>query len=284
MTPESASADPRFVAYFERDGRSSATHRRFERIRARALRLLQDGGRTGPFDVVDVGCATGAQALLWAELGHRVLAIDLCPELVTLARREAAARGLGVTFEVASATALPCADASADAVLLPELIEHVPDWEACLAEAVRVLRPGGLLYLSTTNRLCPRQREFSLPLYAWWPSPVKRWCERRATTTHRHWVNFATHPAVNWFSWYQLAAWLRARGFDPIDRFDMLAREPAGGLRGALLAAMRRVPALRALGHVAVEGTTVWAIRRRPAGAALPEPARAPRRRSPAAG
>jgi 2-polyprenyl-3-methyl-5-hydroxy-6-metoxy-1,4-benzoquinol methylase len=53
-----------------------------------------------------------------------------------------------------------------DVCLLPELLEHVADWQSCLNEAARVLRPGGLLYLSTTNVLCPRQQEFNLPLYS----------------------------------------------------------------------------------------------------------------------
>ena len=70
-----------------------------------------------------------------------------------------------------------------DVCLLPELLEHVADWQSCLKEAPRVLRSGGLLYLSTTNVLRPRQEEFNLPLYSWYPGPLKRYCERLAMTT-----------------------------------------------------------------------------------------------------
>jgi 2-polyprenyl-6-hydroxyphenyl methylase/3-demethylubiquinone-9 3-methyltransferase len=130
-----------------------------------------------------------------------------------------------------------------------------------LNEAVRVLRPGGLLYLSTTNWLCPRQQEFTLPLYSWYPPALKRWCERKAVTTHPQWANYARYPAVNWFSYYSLSRWLRQRGFSTLDRFDMLARQPGSAPRRGVLAVIRGLPPVRLLGHAATGGTTVWALR-----------------------
>ena len=254
-------SDARFVEYYAAESQSEATRERFIRVRDRALALLAETRGNGPYDVIDIGCGAGTQSLLWAERGHHVRALDVNDALVSIARDRARDAGVAVAFDVGSATALPYGDASADAVLLPELLEHVGDWQTCLAEAVRVLRPGGVLYLSTTNWLCPRQQEFTLPLYAWYPPPLKRWCERRAVTTHPQWANHARYPAVHWFSYYSLARWFNKRGVRTLDRFDMLARQPLGARARWAVTMVRALPPLRLLAHIASEGTTVWGVR-----------------------
>jgi 2-polyprenyl-3-methyl-5-hydroxy-6-metoxy-1,4-benzoquinol methylase len=256
-------SDPNFVAYYARESQSPETIGRFTRVRDRALALLAESGHAGvELDVVDIGCGAGTQALLWAELGHRVRGLDVNAPLINVARARAAERGLAVTFEIGTATALPFDDASADVVLLPELLEHVDDWQRCLDEAARLVRPSGLLYLSTTNVLCPRQQEFELPLYSWYPGPLKRRYERLAVTTRPQIANYAKYPAVHWFSYYGLSRYLRRRGFTTLDRFDMLARQPQSALRRALVGAVRRVPPLNLAAQMCTGGTIVWALRR----------------------
>jgi 2-polyprenyl-6-hydroxyphenyl methylase/3-demethylubiquinone-9 3-methyltransferase len=115
-------------------------------------------------NIADIGCGAGTQARLWAQGGHRVFGLDVNEPLIRLARQRTEEAGLVIRFEVGTATALPWADRTMDVRLLPELLEHVADCQACLNEAARVLRPGGLLYLSTTNVLCPRQDEFNAPV------------------------------------------------------------------------------------------------------------------------
>jgi 2-polyprenyl-6-hydroxyphenyl methylase/3-demethylubiquinone-9 3-methyltransferase len=254
-------SDPNFVAYYAAESQTPATHERFARVRDRALELLAETGRPGPHDVIDIGCGAGTQAMLWAGQRHRVRAIDVNQQLIAIGRDRARRAGLSIAFDVGSATALPYESGSADVVLMPELLEHVVEWERCLDEAVRVLRPGGLMYLSTTNWLCPVQQEFELPAYAWYPGFVKRWCERRAVTSHPHWVHHARYPAVNWFSYYSLARWFRARGFRTLDRFDLIARRSLAAPQRMAIGALRALPPLRVLAHVASSGTTIWALR-----------------------
>jgi ubiquinone/menaquinone biosynthesis C-methylase UbiE len=58
-----------------------------------------------------------------------------------------------VTFLCADATALPFEDNSFDAITMFDLLEHVPDDAKAIAEAKRVLRPGGYLLVSTPHQL-----------------------------------------------------------------------------------------------------------------------------------
>lgn len=267
------SSDPNFLAYYERESISEQTIGRFTRIRDRALALWADHQGAGareprPLEVIDVGCGAGTQAILWAELGHSVRALDVNEPLLQVGRQRCRERGLPVQFELGTATALPFETASADVCLLPELLEHVPDWESCLKEAVRVVRPGGVLYLSTTNRLCPVQQEFNLPLYSWYPPALKRRYERLAVTTRPELANHARYPAVNWFSFFQLRRYLAPLGFECLDRFDMLHRQGASGAKGAMITLTRSNDLARAVGQMFTEGTTVWAMKAGPAGAA----------------
>ena len=72
-------------------------------------------------------------------------------------------------------------------------------------------------------------------------------------------ANHAKYPAVNWFTFYQLSAYLGARGFRCLDRFDIAAASNHGRLRNTILTAITVAKPLRLLAHVATPGTTVLA-------------------------
>jgi ubiquinone/menaquinone biosynthesis C-methylase UbiE len=252
-----------FFEYYASESRSDATLKRFQGIQAAVLRIAAQTGMDGPLDVADIGCGAGTQALLWAELGHRVSGLDVNEPLIRLAQQRTQEKGFVVRFEVGSATELPWRDETADVCLLPELLEHVADWQSCLKEAARVLRPGGLLYLSTTNVLCPRQEEFNLPMYSWYPGSLKRYCERLAVTTRPALASYAKYPAVNWFSFHGLRDFLKPLGFRCLDRFDLIDTAGKGRLAHFIVTALREVPLLRFLGHVATPGTYLVAVKMR---------------------
>jgi 2-polyprenyl-6-hydroxyphenyl methylase/3-demethylubiquinone-9 3-methyltransferase len=198
--------------------------------------------------------------MIWARDGHVVSGIDINDKLVELARKRAAHEGLQIRFDVASAVKLPWAGGSMDVCLLPEVLEHVEDWRSCLSEGIRILKPDGLLYLSTTNRLCPIQQEFELPMYSWYPAWLKRRYVRLSVTTRRELVNHAEFPAVNWFDFYSLRSSPDLRRFTCLDRFDVAALAPHGRLGRFTLNLVRSTAPLRWLAHVATPYTAIFAV------------------------
>jgi 2-polyprenyl-3-methyl-5-hydroxy-6-metoxy-1,4-benzoquinol methylase len=251
-------SDPAFVAYYEERSVSEGAEDRFRSVRDKMLRLHRElGGGTAALDVLNVGCGAGTECQIWAELGHRVAGIDISEPLVELARKRALSKGFGIHFDVGSAVELPYSGNSFDICLVPQLLEHVPDWQKCLDEAVRVLRPGGILYLTTTNALCPVQNEFTLPLYSWYPGFVKRHCERLAVTTHRDWVSHTAYPAVHWFTYWKLKRFLSAKGMRCFDRFDLAQTDATSGFRRIAFRLIKQLPPLRAAAYLLVAGTIV---------------------------
>ncbi|HKO67741.1 MAG TPA: class I SAM-dependent methyltransferase [Burkholderiaceae bacterium] len=255
-------SDPHFLAYYEKESLSEATLQRFRTIRDKALGLLAARGRdVTRLRVADIGCGAGTQSMLWAQHGHSVLGLDVNAPLIEVARRRAAELGLRVDFRVGTATDLPLDNCSVDVCLLPELLEHVPDWKACLHEASRSIGAGGLLYLSTTNTLCPVQSEFELPLYSWFPGFAKRYCERLAVTTRPSLANYAKYPAVNWFTFYRLREYLAPLGFECYDRFDMIDLSRVRGSLRWVIRLIRILAPARFVGHVLTPGTTLFAVK-----------------------
>lgn len=101
---------------------------------------------SAPRNLLEIGCGTGvfAQRLADQHPGAALLAIDQSARFVELT----AARG--VEARVADATDLPFDDDSFDLVAAMWMLYHVPDLDRALAEARRVLRPGGR-FLAVTN-------------------------------------------------------------------------------------------------------------------------------------
>ncbi len=248
-----------FYRYHAAHSEAEPARLRFAAIQVALLKVLDGAAR--PLNVADVGCGAGSQAHLWAAQGHQAFGVDINAALVALARRRAAAAGLDIVFDVATANALPWPDQSMDVCILPELLEHVADWRGCIAECLRVLRPGGALYISTTNALCPRQQEFRLPLYSWYPGFVKRRCVQLARTTRPHLADYATYPALHWFTVYGLRRHLGQAGLRCLDRFDLAGGAGRAAPARAVLALVRALAPLRLCAHIATPYTVLLALK-----------------------
>jgi SAM-dependent methyltransferase len=126
----------------------------FERTKEIVLRHLPPP----PATVADIGGGPGRYALWLAGLGYQVVHRDLMP-LHVQQLTDAAAGDPRITSQVADARALDLVTASADAVLLLGPLYHLPrraDRVQALAEAARVVRPGGPVFAAVISRWAAR--------------------------------------------------------------------------------------------------------------------------------
>ena len=127
--------------------------------------------------VLDVGCGAGLLSEALASEGANVVALDLAPELIEVAKlhlleSQATRPSLRVDYRVQSVEALaiasaapanagsaeppaavahPCAE-NFDAIVCMEMLEHVPDPASVVRACAMLLKPGGRLFVSTLNR------------------------------------------------------------------------------------------------------------------------------------
>ncbi len=103
--------------------------------------------------VLDVGCGAGLLSEALAVEGARVVALDLAPELIKVAKLHGLESRVEVDYRLQSVEALAREMPGAfDAVTCMEMLEHVPDPAAIIEACATLLRPGGRLFLSTLNR------------------------------------------------------------------------------------------------------------------------------------
>lgn len=123
-------------------------------MRALEWRLLERWLRRRPaLRVLDVGCGHGLYSLDLARRGATLIGCDLDRSALSDAQRSS--RGLGLDgragFLVADGTELPLPEGEFDLVVCNCVLEHIADDGAALAAMTRVLRPGGLLYLTVDS-------------------------------------------------------------------------------------------------------------------------------------
>jgi arsenite methyltransferase len=121
--------------------------------------------------VVDLGSGGGRDVFLAAQKvgpSGKAIGIDMTPEMIDLARKNAAKGGLtNVEVHLASIDKLPLADASVDVVISNCVINLAPDKRAVLREVARVLRPGGRLAVSDIALKKPLPEEVAQDVMAY---------------------------------------------------------------------------------------------------------------------
>jgi ubiquinone/menaquinone biosynthesis C-methylase UbiE len=154
----------------------SHTWRTAENSAAYLLPHLHSG-----LSLLDIGCGPGTITADLAQLvaPGPVIGLDAAADVLDQARAHAAERGCtNLTFEAGDVFALPYDDASFDVVHLHQVLQHLPDPVAALAEGHRVLRAGGVL----------AARDSDYRAFTWAPQdPVlDRWLELYLEITRRN--------------------------------------------------------------------------------------------------
>ena len=161
-----------------------------------------------PFEglrLLDIGCGGGLLSEPMARLGTTVIGADAARKNIEVARLHAQQVGLEIDYRAETAEALLAAGESFDAVLAMEIVEHVAEPPAFVQACHDLLRPGGVLVMSTLNRTA---RSFAAAIVgAEW---VMRWLPKG---THE-WSRFITPE--------ELAAMMQASGLKVVDRRGMV--------------------------------------------------------------
>ena len=126
---------------------------------------------------LDVGCSAGAMTVVIAPLFRRMVGLEY-DEAALMAVEPAYRKQIDFLRGDAMALSLP--DCSVDAVICAQVYEHVPDDARLFGEIYRVLKPGGLLFFSGPNWLCPIEPHYFLP-FLHWLSP--KWAGRYLRAT-----------------------------------------------------------------------------------------------------
>ncbi|MCB1749606.1 MAG: bifunctional 2-polyprenyl-6-hydroxyphenol methylase/3-demethylubiquinol 3-O-methyltransferase UbiG [Gammaproteobacteria bacterium] len=167
--------------------------------------------------VADIGCGGGLLSEALARAGSRVTAIDASPELIAVASEHAAGGALDIDYRAMLSAQLALEAAGCfDVVTCMELIEHVPDADALLADCVALLAPGGSLFVSTLNRT-PRAYALGIVAAEYLLGLVPR----------------GTHDYARFIRPSELAAAARRRGIDVLDvsgmHYNPLTRRARAG-------------------------------------------------------
>lgn len=171
-------------------------------LRERGLKPFAELG------ILDIGCGAGLVAEPLARLGARVTAIDPSPEIIAAAKTHAAKQDLVIDYRAATVEDMAAEARVFDAVTCLEVVEHVPDAAVFIRACAILLRPGGLMVLSTINRTV---KSYALAIVG--AEYILRWLP---AGTHQ-WERFVTPD--------ELARHLAAAGISP-PNFEGLVYDP----------------------------------------------------------
>lgn len=200
----------RFIATLESQGDETA---RIDRLLARLNRLVDLTGEKK--NVVVLGCGPRPQTVRFlAEKNFNVVGVEPVVSFVRAAREY-----LGSAEQVVEGAAerIPVADGSQDMVFCDSVLEHVVSPTKSLDEMCRVLAPGGIAFITTTNRhkFSPKGQngEYRYRFFNWLPKLIKECLVFQHLHYNPRLANYSQLPAVHWFTYSELCRIGREAGF-----------------------------------------------------------------------
>jgi len=139
---------------------------------AKALDCLRD------LRILDIGCGGGIVSEPLARLGANVTGIDPAEENVEIAKLHAEKSRLAIDYRAMTIEALADIGEKFDIVIASEVVEHVADFELFVQRAAEIVKPGGLMIVTTINRTL---KSFALAIVGaeyilrWLPVGTHRW-------------------------------------------------------------------------------------------------------------
>jgi len=161
---------------------------------------------------LECGCGSAGVSLFFAKRGYDAVMLDFAPNALALARRNFLAEGVAGRFVCADVGGTPFRDGAYDVVMSFGLIEHFVDVRPIIREMVRVLRPGGMLFLDIVPKRFNVQTIANVT-FNWYAAlahgvltgrPLEGWRRARAL--------FAPPFFENSYRTEQYAAWMEEAG------------------------------------------------------------------------
>jgi len=213
-TPTAGTVDPADVERFSRiadewwdpTGKFAPLHRlnplRIGYVRDRVAAHWQrdplGGDPLQGLSLLDIGCGGGLLSEPMTRLGAAVTGVDASSRNISVASLHAEGQGLAIDYRQGTAEALAESGAQFDVVLALEIVEHVADVDLFLRSCGRIVKPGGLLFLSTLNRT------------------AKAWVLAIAGAEYvLGWLPRGTHDWKKFLKPSEVARGLRAGGIEP---------------------------------------------------------------------
>lgn len=143
-----------------------------------ARRDIHHAGGLEGLSIVDIGCGGGILSEPLCRLGASVTGLEPAAKNLAIARAHAAEQGLDIDYRPDTAEAMVAAGHRYDVVCALEVVEHVVDMEAFIATVAELVKPGGLLIISTLNRTL---KSFGLAIIGaeyvlrWVPQGTHQW-------------------------------------------------------------------------------------------------------------
>lgn len=150
--------------------------------------------------ILDIGCGGGLLSEPMARLGADVTGADAAERNIPVARLHAEQSGLTIDYRHTTAEALAAAGEAFDVVLAMEIVEHVADPQEFVRTCHDLLKPGGLMVMSTLNR---STRSFLAAIVG------AEWIMR--------WLPKGTHDWAKFIRPEELLAKIEGAGLTPVD-------------------------------------------------------------------
>jgi 2-polyprenyl-3-methyl-5-hydroxy-6-metoxy-1,4-benzoquinol methylase len=212
--------------------------RAFLRVGARA----SNGGAKSEVSLVgrlilDLGCGMGGLSTALALEGATVRPVDFNRHYCHITRLRGMRYGLDLSPINAAGEALPFPDAHFDIVMCVDVLEHVRDPEALLAEISRCLKPGGLCQITAINRFAFRDPHYHVRFVNWLPRRLSDAYLRlvRRSKDNALFADRQTLREMHYYTYSGLETLLARHGLTGLaESGELKLKRRTGGLKGLL--------------------------------------------------
>jgi 2-polyprenyl-3-methyl-5-hydroxy-6-metoxy-1,4-benzoquinol methylase len=204
---------------------------------ARAVEATQTDNELAGRLVLDLGCGMGGLSTALALEGATVRPVDFNRHYCHITRLRGMRYGLDLAPINAAGEALPFPDALFDIVMCVDVLEHVRDPEALLAEISRCLKPGGLCQITAINRFAFRDPHYHVRLVNWLPRRLSEAYLRlvRRSKDNALFADRQTLSEMHYYTYRGLETLLARHGLTGLaESGELKLKRRTGGLKGLL--------------------------------------------------